>query len=192
MKKTLNNQFVKQIVALAILVAAGMGLSIPTTNADSVVTVNASESSNAYLSTAYGTLSGNVNGASAMIGNTALLGNLSPVRGEEQVTDGKYRVARVINVPSSAYNSLPEQTDDSPFISANGSHVYWGMVAANFLDFGTEIRIPDYFGDKVFKVEDRMNRRYDYKIDIWYENYDDAIQWGVRNIRVEILEPVEA
>lgn len=95
--------------------------------------------------------------------------------------------ARTIRVPISAYNSEPGQTDSSPFTTADGTQVRDGIVAANFLPHGTRIRIPDYFGDKVFEVHDRMNARYTYKIDIWMLNKSDAIKWGVRNVKVEVL-----
>lgn len=95
---------------------------------------------------------------------------------------------RTITVPISAYNSEPGQTDSSPFTTADGSQVRDGIVAANFLKHGTRIRIPDHFGDKVFEVHDRMNSRYTYKIDIWMLNKKDALKWGVRTVKVEILD----
>lgn len=94
---------------------------------------------------------------------------------------------RTIKVPVSAYNSEPGQTDSSPFTTADGSQVRDGIVAANFLPHGTRFRIPDYFGDKVFEVHDRMNARYTYKIDLWMLNKSDARKWGVRTVKVEIL-----
>jgi len=53
----------------------------------------------------------------------------------------------VMRVTATAYNSVPEQTDDTPFITASGSHVRMGVIAANFLPMGTLVKIPDYFGD---------------------------------------------
>ena len=90
-------------------------------------------------------------------------------------------------VPLSAYTSRPEETDDSPFITADGSHVADGIIAANFLPFGTRVRIPALFGDKVFEVHDRMNQRYSYKIDVWMAGYHEAIQFGVRHADIEIV-----
>ncbi len=58
-----------------------------------------------------------------------------------------------------AYSSTVDQTDSTPFITANGVHVHDGVVATNALPFGTQIKIPALFGDKVFTVEDRMARR---------------------------------
>lgn len=90
-------------------------------------------------------------------------------------------------VPSTAYSSTVDQTDDTPFITAMGTHVRDGVVAANFLPFGTIIKIPDYFGDKTFIVEDRMNKRYDFRIDLWFSTRQEAKQWGIRTIKIEIV-----
>ncbi|MBI1908428.1 3D domain-containing protein [Candidatus Uhrbacteria bacterium] len=87
---------------------------------------------------------------------------------------------------STAYNSLPWQTDDTPFITASGTHVRHGVVAANFLPIGTRIKIPELYGDQVFIVEDRMNARYYKRLDVWMEHYDDAIAYGVRTITIEV------
>lgn len=95
--------------------------------------------------------------------------------------------ARTITVPVSAYTSEPGQTDGSPFTTADGSQVRDGIVAANFLPIGTRIRIPQYFGDQVFEVHDRMNARYTYRMDIWMLSKSDAMKWGVRNVKIEVL-----
>jgi 3D (Asp-Asp-Asp) domain-containing protein len=91
-------------------------------------------------------------------------------------------------VPFSAYTSRPEETDSTPFITADGSHVADGIIAANFLPFGTKVRIPKLFGNKIFEVHDRMNKRYPYKIDIWMDDYHEAIQFGVRRADIEIVK----
>lgn len=92
-----------------------------------------------------------------------------------------------VRVSMTAYSSTPGQTDSTPFITANGSHVKDGIVAANFLPFGTKVRIPEVFGDKVFSVEDRMNARYYYKIDVWMPTYEEAKNFGIKYVEVEIF-----
>jgi 3D (Asp-Asp-Asp) domain-containing protein len=89
-------------------------------------------------------------------------------------------------VVASAYNSLPEQTDSTPFITASGTHVRHGVVAANFLPIGTLITIPDYYGDEIFVVEDRMNARYKNNIDIWMESVSEAKKFGRRSVRINV------
>lgn len=94
------------------------------------------------------------------------------------------RLVRWVTV--TAYSSTPDQTDNSPFITANGSWVYDGLVAANFLAFGTAIKFPDYFGDKVFTVNDRMNSKYNSRIDVWMPTRAQAKEFGVRYLKMEI------
>lgn len=91
-----------------------------------------------------------------------------------------------MTVTSTAYNSLESQTDSTPFITASGTRTRHGVVAANFLPIGTRIKIPDIYGDQIFIVEDRMNPRYDKRVDVWMEHYEDAIQYGVRTIKIEV------
>jgi 3D (Asp-Asp-Asp) domain-containing protein len=86
-----------------------------------------------------------------------------------------------------AYSSTPDQTDGDPFITASGKRVRDGIIAANFLPMYTKVRFPDIYGNKVFVVEDRMNRRYYYRADIWMETRAQAKHFGLRNIRIEIL-----
>jgi 3D (Asp-Asp-Asp) domain-containing protein len=87
-----------------------------------------------------------------------------------------------------AYSSTPDQTDSSPFITANGKHVEDGIVACNFLAFGTKVRFPDMYGDKVFTVEDRMAKKNNHKIDIWFPSRGEAKEFGVQSLKVEILD----
>lgn len=94
---------------------------------------------------------------------------------------------KTITVVATAYNSLPEQTDDTPFTTANGSTVHRGTVASNFLPFGTYVTFPDLYGDRLFVVEDRMNARYGKgRIDLWFEDYGEAVDFGVQKIKMEV------
>src|SRR3989344_2363173 len=77
------------------------------------------------------------------------------------------RSTKIVVTP---YNSIPEQTDSTPFITATGTTVRDGVIASNYLPIGTKVRFPDLFGSKVFVVEDRMNQRYHKRIDIWSED----------------------
>lgn len=101
-----------------------------------------------------------------------------------------YKVRRTMNITMTAYSSTRDQTDSTPFITASNTRVNWGTVATNFLPFKTKIRIPGMFGDKVFVVEDRMNKRYWHRVDVWMPTRQEAINFGIRTLKIEILEPV--
>ncbi len=91
-----------------------------------------------------------------------------------------------------AYNSEVAQCDASPCITANGfnvcKHGIEDTVAANHLPFGTKVKIPALFGDRIFVVRDRMNQRHYGKVDVWMKNKVDAIQFGKRTAQIEIVE----
>jgi len=89
-----------------------------------------------------------------------------------------------------AYSSTPDQTDSTPFITASGSHVRDGIIAANFLRIGTKVRFPTMYGDKIFVVEDRMNPRYKYRADIWMRTREEAKQFGLRNLPIEVIREI--
>ena len=98
-------------------------------------------------------------------------------------------VVKTIRMVITAYSSTEDQTDDTPFITASGKYVQDGFVANNMLPFGTKIRIPELYGDKVFVVEDRMHQRKGkYHADIWFPEYQQAKQFGAKFSNIEILE----
>lgn len=85
------------------------------------------------------------------------------------------------------YTSSPEETDDTPFITASGNHVRPGVVAANWLPLGSKVKIPELFGDQVFVVEDRMNKRFNDRLDIWFADKDSAKKFGSHFAKVIVL-----
>ncbi len=96
--------------------------------------------------------------------------------------------AAVKKVYVTAYSSSPEETDDTPFITASGKEVRDGIVASNFLTMGTKVRIPAIFGNKVFVVEDRMHPRMTNVVDVWMPSKNEAKQFGRVYAEIEILE----
>jgi len=95
-----------------------------------------------------------------------------------------------IKVTITAYSSCPLETDSDPFITASGEWVQDGVVAANFLPFGTEIKIPELYGNKVFIVKDRMHPRKKYQVDIWFPSKAEAINFGAHYTYIELVEEV--
>lgn len=92
---------------------------------------------------------------------------------------------RTIKATVTAYSSTPDQTDDTPFVTASNTLTRDGVVAANFLPFGTKIMIPKLFGEKVFIVEDRMHERFSDRVDIWFPDRASAKNFGL--VRIDIL-----
>jgi len=110
-------------------------------------------------------------------------------------TSEERQAANTIWVVVTAYSSTPDQTDSTPCITANGhnlctQHEEQGegnTIAANFLRFGKQVRLPEFFQDKVFVVRDRMNERYGYgRIDVWMPTREEAKQFGVRILEMEL------
>jgi 3D (Asp-Asp-Asp) domain-containing protein len=94
-----------------------------------------------------------------------------------------------MNVIITAYSSTIQETDESPFLTASGSYVKEGVAANNLLPFGTRIRIPEIYGDKIFIVEDRLNPRVGfYHVDIWFPSHQEAETFGAQRTYIEILE----
>ncbi|MFA6428818.1 MAG: hypothetical protein WCW02_04795 [Candidatus Buchananbacteria bacterium] len=98
---------------------------------------------------------------------------------------------KVFKVVATAYSSSVEETDNTPCITANGFDVCENnevnVVAANFLPFGTKIKIPELYGEKFLVVQDRMNARYKTgRIDIWHPSKDEAVHFGVKVLQIEV------
>ena len=94
----------------------------------------------------------------------------------------------VLVVPTTAYCSTPEQTDDSPWITATGDSVFWGGVAVSkslgkILPIGTIINIEGY--KTPFVVFDATSDRWlGHRLDIWFPDLRDAIEFGLRKLKI--------
>lgn len=97
-------------------------------------------------------------------------------------------VEKTITVIATGYSSTIDQTDESPFITASNSIVRDGIVANNLLAFGTKVRLPELFGDKVFEVDDRMHsRKGNFHVDVWFPTTEQAKQFGAKIAVLEVL-----
>ena len=106
-----------------------------------------------------------------------------------KITNPAQKVVEKIKVMVTAYSSTPDQTDDTPFITASGKYVRDGIIANNMLPLGTKIKIPGLYGDKIFTIEDRMNKsKSNYHIDIWMPSRQLALNFGVKTSEIEVLE----
>lgn len=116
-----------------------------------------------------------------LLDNNTILAQTSPFNPE--------RAIRSMSVVVTAYSSTPWETWGNPFITAAGTYVKDGIIANNYLPFGTRVRIPEIYGEKIFVVEDRMHsRKGNYHIDIWFPSYCEALNFGVKRTYIEVLE----
>ena len=70
-------------------------------------------------------------------------------------------------------------------VTASGAIATEGRtVAADHLPFGSKVII----NGKEYVVEDRFGGGYTNRIDIFMENYHDAIQFGRRNVEVQVVK----
>ena len=136
-------------------------------------------------------------GIGIFIAGSSFLGSAHRVGADLQVPPGTPVVRPAAALPTltmriTAYASDPAETSDHPFITASGEHVRDGIVASNLLPFGTEVKIPALFGDKIFVVEDRMNKKFQHTIDIWMASKQAAIDFGVAHTSVVVLNDASA
>ncbi|MFA6255426.1 MAG: hypothetical protein WC675_05380 [Patescibacteria group bacterium] len=102
------------------------------------------------------------------------------------------QVVATYQIPITAYSSTIDQCDSTPCITANGfdlcANNQENVIAANFLPFGTKVRIPEVFGDRIFTVQDRMNARYYYRADVWMKARADAKKFGIVYAKLEVIK----
>ncbi len=91
-----------------------------------------------------------------------------------------------------AYSSDINQTDSDPCTTADGfnicKHNQEDIVAVNGIAFGTKIKIPSLFGDRIFTVHDRMNKRFTSRIDVWMTSYNKAISFGLKRADIQVVQ----
>lgn len=129
-----------------------------------------------------------ISGLSTIQGNTLLPVSRPFLASKKDLKENLILVDQ-IPVIVTAYSSTVCQTDEDPYITAAGTWVREGVVANNMLSFGTKIRIPEIYGDKIFIVEDRMHwTKGDYHVDIWFPSYWQALNFGAKRTYIEIVE----
>ena len=101
-------------------------------------------------------------------------------------------------VTASAYNSTPEQTDDTPNEGAWGDEITPGMkviavspdLIAAGLDRGTKLRVEGLSG--TWTVLDRTAARHRNRIDIYMgTDVDAAREWGIRKVTIRLADTAE-
>lgn len=104
---------------------------------------------------------------------------------------------RSMVVKATAYNSLANQTDSTPHITATGTRTRPGVIALSrdllrAFPYGTRVTLQDLsgrynFSGRVFVVEDTMHPRKTNQVDIWMPTYNEAIRFGTSTVRITAL-----
>jgi len=110
-----------------------------------------------------------------------------------KITKQASGVVKTIKVVVTAYSSSWDETTGIPgvpgTITASGKNVSREAIANNMLPFGTKVRIPSLYGNKIFTIEDRMAKRMgSYHIDLWMPSKEMALNFGVKTAEIEILQ----
>ena len=114
----------------------------------------------------------------------------------------------VFRFRATGYNSHAGQTDSTPDITATGARTRFGIIAVSRdvlgdeLPYGSLVRIRDlgsYYNGRgagrfqslldgqLFVVEDTMHPRKTDQVDVWFPDLGTAVQWGVRQVEVELV-----
>lgn len=94
-----------------------------------------------------------------------------------------------------AYNSVKEQTDSTPCIAADGGNICRRaadgekICAANFVPFGTRLRITDSEGESFeCVVHDRLARRFGQRVDVFMgHDVARARRFGKQRLLVTVV-----
>ncbi len=71
--------------------------------------------------------------------------------------------------------------------TANGSKPTQGVTIAapRSIPFGTKVKIE---GVGIRTVQDRLSKKYDNRIDLFFNSHKDALKFGKKTLKVEILK----
>lgn len=114
---------------------------------------------------------------------------------------------KVMTLKATAYTSSVRETDSTPFITATGARTRIGIIAVSRdmlreLPYGSKVMLEDMgtpggrnkgrfdylFKNRVFVVEDTMHPRKREQLDVWLPDRSTAIRFGVRYVRVTVIQ----
>ncbi len=74
-------------------------------------------------------------------------------------------------------------------ITANGSKPTQGITvaASRTIPFGSTVLIPSINPTNRWKVQDRLAKRYDQRVDIYFQRHIDAKRFGIRTNKVIVI-----
>lgn len=92
---------------------------------------------------------------------------------------------KTIEATVTGYTSDESETDTSPFTTANQTDVREGIIACpRSIPFGTLVEVDG----RQYECQDRMNKRFDDRFDIWFKTKAEAFGWGKRKVEIKIIQ----
>ncbi len=174
------------------LAEASLKQASPINNKDNIVVNDSLNKSGSINQSAAKVIKNEVQIKTKIASTTPLANKKKTAEHREKKEIKKQAIIRTSTHIITAYNSEVSQTDSSPCITANGfnvcKHKTEDTIAANFLKFGTKVKIPALFGNRIFIVRDRMNVRYSNRIDVWMKNKQSALKFGVKIAKIVVIK----
>ena len=95
----------------------------------------------------------------------------------------KLYAGRRMRVRSTAYTSA-----EGGGLSYTGEKLHWGVIAVDpsVIPLGSTVYIPQF--DMTFKAIDTGSAIKGNRIDIYFGNLNKALDWGIRNIDIIVIE----
>lgn len=108
----------------------------------------------------------------------------------EKVTTRASEPVKTLYMECTAYAPTVAECDGDPLTTASGKRVFVGGVAADWrvLPRGSIVTIEGYNGGQPCEVIDQGGAIKGLKLDVFYWNESEAVQWGRRrNVEVRVL-----
>lgn len=81
---------------------------------------------------------------------------------------------------------------DAIGLTASGRKPVEGITvaASRKIPLGTRIKltVPGSFTNRLFRVDDRLARKYDARVDIYMDDHEKALQWGLKKGSFTIIK----
>ena len=109
--------------------------------------------------------------------------------GQEIIIPDEGGASFTVTAYTAGYESTGKEKGDPGYgVTASGNDVQENQTIAcpQSLDFGTEIHIPEL--GETFICEDRGSAITSGHLDIYIEDLDDALEFGVQDLEVQIIE----
>ena len=105
------------------------------------------------------------------------------MRSEFVTVNGKTYKARKMQVKSTAYTS-----NEGGSLTFTGDRCKWGVIAVDpkVIPLHSKVYIPEF--NMIFEALDTGSAIKNNKVDIFMNSYQQAINWGIKNITIYILE----